>query len=144
MSKNTKKNSKKNIKKSKKQNIKKTKKISIRQKGGELDKTQESVQIEDKLFISRFLNTARDNNIFFDSTDDNKIKINNFLFQMYDKLDRDKLDKYYNSMKDKDVNTESNILNEIEIMKINNESKNTENNVLFSPKEDNGNKYNFI
>ena len=145
MSKNTKKNSKKNIKKSKKQNIKKTKKISIRQKGGELDKTQESVQIEDKLFISRFLNTARDKNIFFDSTDDNKIKINNFLFQMYDKLDRDKLDKYYNSMKDKvvntKINTESNILNEIEIMKINNEIKNTENNVLFSPKEDNGNKY---
>ena len=53
---------------------------------------------------------------------------------MYHKLDRDKLDKYYNSMKDKDVNTESNILNEIEIMKINNESKNTENstkNVIF-------------
>ena len=126
MSKNTKKNSKKNIKKSKKQNIKKTKKISIRQKGGELDKTQESVQIEDKLFISRFLNTNRDKNIFNDRLD-SLPEINNFLFQMYDKLDKQKLDKYYNSMKDKDVNTESNILNEIEIMKINNESKNTEN-----------------
>ena len=54
MSKNTKKNSKKNIKKSKQQNFKKTKKISITQKGGELDKTQEHVKIEDKLFISRF------------------------------------------------------------------------------------------
>ena len=126
MSKNTKKNSKKNIKKSKKQNIKKTKKISIRQKGGELDKTKESVQIEDKLFISRFLNTNRDKNIFNDRLD-SLPEINNFLFQMYDKLDKQKLDKYYNSMKDKDVNTESNILNEIEIMKINNESKNTEN-----------------
>lgn len=136
MSKNTKKNSKKNIKKSKKQNVKKTKKISIRQKGGEPDKTQESVQIEDKLFISRFMNTARDTNIFNDSTVDNKIKINNFLFQMYHKLDRDKLDKYYNSMKDKDVNTESNILNEIEIMKINNESKNTENVKFFIPKKE--------
>lgn len=136
------KNTKKNTKKSKKQNIKKTKKISIRQKGGKPNKIPEPVvNIEDKLFISRFLNTNRDKNIF---NDNNINEINKFLFQMYDKLDRDKLDKYYNSMKVKDVDTkdnQNNILNEIEIMKINNENKNSENKSYFSPEKDSTDKY---